>query len=138
MALQRIDQYRVIYRDNDNVLIDLLLDRLKDGPAFGVIGRVVANQYQNAIDLLTRLPEGFNHPNRVLPSVEPGDLYHQRPVYWNLMASQSLSNFRIGQVGILWRERIDCGRDESLVDSEILPVFRKREDRRIVAIDEIS
>src|SRR4051794_379022 len=69
-SLQRVHQGWIIDRKNNDVFIGNALDRLEDLAALRIIGGVVTDQDEPAVDLLSRLSESFNDSHRVLPSVE--------------------------------------------------------------------
>ena len=82
--------------------------------------------------------EGLNDAHRVFPSVEPGNLRHQRTIRRNFVVAQKFAYLPVGQLAVLRGERIDRRGDELLVDPNILAIFGEREDSGVILLDETT
>ena len=138
VALQCVHENRIIYCNNNDAFVDQLLNSLEDDSTFGIIARIVAGQNEPAIHLLTRLPEGLNNADRVLPPIKPGYLCHQRAIRRDSMVGQTFLNLLIGHFAVLRGKRIDRRSDKPLINGDTLCIFWQRENRGIVLVDEVA
>src|SRR4051812_36383019 len=101
------------------------MDRFEDYLGLRVVDRGVAQQDKRAIHLLAREANRFDHPARILPPIEPGDLHHERTICRNSVVGKAGENFMFRKFSILHREWVDGWRDEALRDAKILGIVRQ-------------
>ena len=138
LALQRVDQERVVDGDNDDAFVERALDRFKNEVGFRIVYGGIAKQHERAVDLFSNLAGRLDHADRIFPPVEPRDLRNNRTVCGNTVIGKALRNLAAGEFAILRRERIDRGRDDVLRNAERLLVLGQAHHGRIVVLDEIT
>ena len=97
-------------------------------PALRIVGSIVAEEHERAVDLLARLAEGVNDAHqgpsigRTWKSASPADDLSE------FCSCQEFPYLPVGQLAVLRRKRVDRRRDELLADAEMLAIFGQRED----------
>ena len=91
--MQRINERRVLDRENPDSIVGAPAQGREHLLPFGVVSRDIAHQHQRAINLLAGDLEGFDHALRILPPVEPRYLHNEGEIGGNVMVRESIIDF---------------------------------------------
>jgi len=97
-----------------------------------VVVRRAAHQQQSRIHVGLNLQERLHDTQRILQSVETGDLRHQGFVRRDLQPVQDRADFRVGEITVLVAQRVDGRRDQVLRDGQGLGERGGREDAGVI------
>ena len=97
-----------------------------------------AGQHQAAVVLLLGDAVRLDHADRILEAVEPRDLQENRLVARDAEPFDRGADLVLGQLAVLFGQRVDRGVDEELRDRQALRELRQREHRGVVLDDELA